>query len=141
MEYTILHRWFDEIWNRGNVDAADEMMAPDAVLFRLDEEGEDAPGAEALKTFVRRFRAAFPDINVQVLDVFVCGDQVAGRWTATGTHTGDSLGIPATGRAVKFDGMSMARLKDGKVLQGWNVYDTYKMMQQLGVVASPRGRR
>ena len=60
------------------------------------------------------------------------GDLIASRWTATMTHQGDDLGVPASGRQVTVHGMSMARLKDGRMVEGWNNWDTLEMMQQIG---------
>ena len=66
------------------------------------------------------------------------GDIVAARWSGTGTHRGDGLGIPATHISVKFSGMTFARIQNGKLVEGWNVFDQLGMLQQLGVVESKK---
>jgi len=129
---TILHEWFDEVWNRGNRDAVERLLAPDAILHNLDEQGGDARGPEEFLVFWTRFRNAFPDTEVVMHDAVQAGDKVAGRWTATGTHRGDQLGFAPTNRRIEIRGMSMAIVRDGKVVEAWNLYDVMTMMQQLG---------
>src|SRR5215216_1369936 len=102
---TFVHRWFEQVWNQGNLDAIDQMMAPDAAMHGLGE-GAGVNGAEAFKAFATRLRSAFPDIRVTVIETIEEGDMIAGRWTATMTHQGDDLGIAATGRHVGVTGMS-----------------------------------
>jgi len=65
------------------------------------------------------------------------GDKVATRWTMTGTHQGELMGIPPTGVRITVTGISMSRFADGKLAEGWNSYDILGMMQQLGVIPLP----
>ena len=134
---TFMHRWFDEVWNKGNPSAIDEMMAPDAIVHGLGEAGRSTTGPEAFKPFQGRLRGAFPDIQVTVEEVIEQGDMIASRWTARMTHQGDDLGIAATGRRVEVTGMSMGRLRDGKLVEGWNNWDTASLMQQIGAEPPP----
>jgi steroid delta-isomerase-like uncharacterized protein len=132
MPETILHEWFEEIWNRGNRDAVYRLLAPDAVIHNLDEQGRDARGPEEFLAFWSRLRGAFPDTNVTVHDTVQSGDKIAGRWTATGTHRGHQLGFASTGRRIEIPGMSMAIVRDRKIVEAWNLFDVMTMMQQLG---------
>jgi steroid delta-isomerase-like uncharacterized protein len=135
MYETLMHEWYEEIWNRGNVDAIHRLMLPDAIMHHVDESGNDARGPEGFLVVFHRLRGAFPDLRITVDDVLLSGDKIAGRYTATGTHQGDHLGVPATGRSIRIQGMGIGRFRGGKLLESWNVWDTLAMMQQLGVPA------
>lgn len=127
-------RWFEEVWNRGNVSAIREMMAPGCVVHGL---GGDLVGPDAFIPFQAAYRNAFPDLHLVVEETVVEGDRLALRWSATATHTGDGLGFPATGRTVRFTGMTIGRVKDGQLVEGWNSFDQLGLLQQLGVVTLP----
>lgn len=134
---TILHQWFEEIWNQGDLGAIDRLFAPHGVVHRISEvhaEDHADQGRDEFRAFVERFRGAFPDMKVTVHDVITQGDRIAGRWTAEMTHQGDSLGFPATGRRVRISGMSFARIENGQLAEGWNNWDGLSLLQQLGLV-------
>ena len=76
-------------------------------------------------------------MKIQIEDILAEGDTVATRWAGTGTHQGDGLGFPATGRPVQFKGMTFVRVENGKLVEGWNSFDQLGMLQQLGVVNPP----
>ena len=128
---TIIDEWFEQVWNLGRTEGVHRLMASDGIIHHLDESGEDAHGADEFLVFFNRFRGAFPDIHFQVQDVVASGEKIACRWTCTGTHRGDHLGMPATGRPVHFEGMCIVRVADGKLAEGWNVWDTAAMNRQL----------
>jgi predicted ester cyclase len=83
------------------------------------------------------YRSAFPDLHVEIEEQLAEGDLVATRWTATGTHEGDLMGIAPTGNRVTLPGMEIVRFSGGKLAEGWEGYDSMVMMQQLGVIPSP----
>lgn len=83
------------------------------------------------------FLAAFPDFHATIEDMVAEGDKVVVRVTATGTHQGDFMGIPATGKPFKYQEIHIARIADGKMAEHWGVEDTLGMLQQLGVVQLP----
>jgi steroid delta-isomerase-like uncharacterized protein len=128
---TFVHRWFEAVWNRGDTAAIDDMMAADALMHGLGEAGADVRGPDGFKPFQAKLRGAFPDIHVTIDETVEQGDLIATRWTANMTHLGDDLGVPATGRRVTVTGMSMARLRDGIMVEGWNNWDTMSLMQQI----------
>jgi len=124
--------WFEEVWKKGRLSAIDEMLADDAVMHGLGEACQDTRGSDGFKPFVERLRGAFPDIEVTIEQTIEQGDLIASRWVARMTHTGDDLGVPATGRQVSVTGMSIARLENGKMVEGWNNWDMMSLMQQIG---------
>lgn len=132
---TLLHRWFEEVWNKGRTDAIDEMFDCDGVAHGLtDQQGNELRGPEGFKPFFESFRNAFPDIEVIVEETVVEGDKIAARCKVRGTHKGESVGIAATQKPVEFSGMCIARVKDGKIVEAWNNFDFMSMYQQLGAL-------
>jgi steroid delta-isomerase-like uncharacterized protein len=131
----IIRRSFEELFTQGQLDVADEVFATsyvghDPTLPR------DLHGPEEFKQFVRTYRAAFPDLVLTVEDQIAEGDRVVTRFTARGTHRGDLMGIPPTGKKVTVTGISIDRVANGKSVESWTNYDLMSMMQQLGVVPS-----
>ena len=131
----VIRRWFEEVWNRGREDAIDELFAEDGVAHGLaDESGGALRGPSDFKPFFRRFREAFPEMEVVVEDTISEGDKVAARCTVRGRHGGDSLGFAATGRSVEFTGIAIVRVSGGRIVEAWNNFDFMSMLQQLGVL-------
>ncbi len=128
----LMRRWFDEVWNKGRAEAIDEMFAADGIAYGLGEAGVDVCGPVAFKPFVERMRGAFPNFELTIDDTITEGDKGAARWTARMTHRGDHLGLPATGKQVVITGMSIIRVRDGQIVEGWNNWDISGLMQQLG---------
>jgi steroid delta-isomerase-like uncharacterized protein len=131
----VSRRVAEEVFNGGNLDLADELYAPDYVLHDPSLP-EDLHGPEGLKRYAAMTLGAFSDIRVAVEDQVAEGDKVVSRWTATGTHTGDLMGIPPTGRRVEISGVTINRFSGGKIAEDWYQSDDLGMMQQLGVVPS-----
>jgi steroid delta-isomerase-like uncharacterized protein len=118
-------RYLEEAWNKGNVDAVDELFTPEL--------------AARLKPLIQAFRAGFPDWNCVIDDFVVEGDKVVNRWTGTATHTGNFFGIPATGKAVTVEGITIHQIADGRIVQDWSQSDQLSVLQQLGVAPGPQG--
>ena len=134
----VSRRVAEEVFNGGNVDLADELYAPDYVLHDPSLP-EDLHGPEGIRQYAAMTLGAFLDIRVAVEDQVAERDKVVSRWTATGTHTGDLMGIPPTGRRVDISGVTINRFSGGKIVEDWYQSDDLGMMQQLGVV--PSGER
>ena len=130
----LMRRWFEEVWNKGRAEAINEMMAEDCVNHGLSEDGEPLRGASGFLPFHTQFRESFPDIAVVVEDTIAEGDKVVARCSVRGKHVGDSLGFKATQKTAEFDGIAIARLKDGKFVESWNNFDFMKMYKQLGAI-------
>ena len=127
----LVRRWFNEVWNEGRAETIDELMAADSRVHGL---GDLPSGPAGFKPFHAAFRNAFPDMQITLDDLVAEGDKVASRFTATATHRGDGLGFPATNRPARFTGMGCIRVRNGKLVEGWNNFDQLGMLQQLGVV-------
>ena len=132
----LLQRFYDEVFNQGNLEVADELIAADAVEHEAFP-GLEGNGPEVAKQFVAIIRSAFPDIRVHTQDMIAEADKVVARITLTGTHRGEFLGIPPTGKQIEVGTMDIVRVADGKMVEHWGVTDNLTMMQQLGVVPIP----
>jgi len=123
---------YDRI-NAGDIDGFGDMIADD--FAEHEDMGDAAAGKAGVLDFFRSLRSAFPDLRMEVEDVIAEGDKAVARFRATGTHQGEFMGIPPTGRSVDIAGIDIMRFDGaGLVCEHWGVTDTMAMMQQLGVV-------
>jgi steroid delta-isomerase-like uncharacterized protein len=129
---TIVRRALEEPW-KGNFDVIDELIARDYVGHD-PANPEPLRGPAAVKEFVSTYRSGYPDARVTVEQQLAEGDMVATRWTGRGTHEGELLGIEPTGKRITITGITFSRLKDGKIVEEFQNWDTFGMMQQLGAV-------
>ena len=124
-------RFNDEVLSKGNLDVIDELVADDFV------EHQEMPGLptgkDGLREFTTTFRTAFPDFTVETLASVVEGDEVWAFSAMRGTHQGEFMGIPPTGKTFEVTGFDRVRVKDGKAVEHWGVSEDLSMMQQLGV--------
>jgi len=131
----LLQRWFDEVWNKGRVDGIAEMFAVDGIAHGLSNDvGTPLAGPDGFRPFHETFRGAFPNIEVLVEDMIAEGDKVAARCSVRGRHTGDHLGVAASNAPVEFTGITIVRVKDGKIIEAWNNFDFLKMNKQIGAI-------
>jgi predicted ester cyclase len=130
----ILRRMFDEIINEGNLDVADELFAEDFI-----DHGPmgDVQGREAFKGLVAQWRAAVPDVRCELENIFSEGDLAGWLVRTTGTHTGDGLGFPATGRRFETVSANIGRFRDGLAAEHWSEQGMLPMLAQVGVLPVP----
>ena len=122
-----------EAINTGNLALLDKFVAPGYV-----EHSEGFQGVEPFKQQVAAFRAAFPDLRVTIDDLMIDGDRFASRTTVTGTHTGDLMGMPATGRHISVEAVDIGRIENGQAKDRWGGLNMYSMLTQLGVIPAPQ---
>ena len=131
----LVQRWFDEVWNKGRASAIDEMFDQDGIAHGLsDDAGNPLRGPADFKPFHEQFRGAFSNILVAVEEMIAEGDLVAARCSVRGKHTGDHLGFAASDSPVEFTGITIVRIKDGKIVEAWNNFDFMKMYKQIGAL-------
>ena len=135
----IVARFIEEVLNRGNLATVDELLAPDFVLHH-PASPEGIRGPESQKELITRFRGAFPDFHVTVEDNFGGGDRVAVRFTSRGTHRGELMGIPPTGRQPAWTGIEIYRVTGGKIVARWVNVDLLGLVRQLGATVTPPGQ-
>jgi steroid delta-isomerase-like uncharacterized protein len=129
-------RFNDEVKNKHNLDALDELLSDDFINHT------EIPGFPSTPAGVKAFFAywvqAFPDLTCTINDIVAEGDKVVDYFTVEGTHQGEFLGIPATGRRVKYNGMHIFSYKDGRITGHWNVMDFLTQLIQLGAIPTPK---
>ena len=125
-------RFNDEVMSQGKLEVIDELVADDFVDHQVPP--GVSPDRDGLRSMMAMFRSAFPDLKVETLAVALDGDELWVHSLATGTHQGDLMGIPATGKSVSFAMMDRVRVRDGKAVEHWGVSEDLGMMTQLGVV-------
>jgi steroid delta-isomerase-like uncharacterized protein len=122
-----------EIWNQGDLSAAEEVYAADVVLH--SSVAGERTGVEAVKQAIRAQRAAFPDLQVTIEHLIAEGDMVVNHVSLTGTHQGEFAGLAPSGKPWKATAISVVRVADGKVAEIWGVADQLDVLRGLG--ASP----
>ena len=132
----ITRRWFNEVWNEGREAAIDQLAAPDVVIHGL-RGTSPMIGTAAFKEVFHTFRGALGDLEIVVERTVVEGDTCAAYCVVKGRHVGDAFGGPPTGNAVAFNGIAITRMRDGKLVEGWNCFDFLTMYQQIGWVKTP----
>jgi steroid delta-isomerase-like uncharacterized protein len=130
---TLVRRWFKEVWSKGNLAVADQIVAANYANHDPASPMPE-PGREGLKKHVTTYRTALPDLTITVDEALAEGNKVTVRWTARGTHKATLMGIAPTGKQVTLTGISVIRISGGKVAEHWVTWDTLGMMQQLGAV-------
>ncbi len=124
-----------EVFSNGNLDVIDELVTEDFVCHF--SAGREWRGPNGLKDSVSGLRSAFPDWNERIEDIIAEGDRVVIRFTSTGTHTGEFLGVAASGRKVKVAELTVFRLVNGKIAEQWLIPDQIAMRRQIGIEPSP----
>ena len=136
----IARRLAEDPW-RGKLDEVLEFVGEDYVAY-VPGSLEPFRGKQGFREFVTAYLTAFPDGTLTVDHQIAEGNMVATRWTGRGTHTGELMGMPATGRQITISGISYVRIIDGKAREAWVIWDTLGVLQQLGVIpemiAAPR---
>ena len=127
---TLMRRFYEELWSRGNLEAIPELVAEDFVDHQAP--AGQTYGREALAGLVLMWRTGFPDMRETVEDLISEGDKVAGRFLMRGTHRGEFMGIAPTGRSVTMSGIDIVRITEGKISEFWYAEQTLELMQQLG---------
>ena len=120
---TVVRRLVNEVLNGGHLELIDELYAPEL--------------AEAAKRWITPFRASFPDVHMEVVELIAEGDKVAGRFTCSATHLGEWLGhAPTLRRFERVDEVSIFRLRDGRIVDVWSLEDNLGRLRQLGLTGS-----
>ena len=127
----VVRRFYEQMCNERKNDLAPELFTADHVMH--DPQVPAGPGPEGMAAVISTYQT-----NVEghwgIEEIFSTGDKVVVRWTGSGTHVGEINGIPATGRKVAVDAISIHRMAGGKIAETWEIWDTLGFLQQLGVV-------
>jgi steroid delta-isomerase-like uncharacterized protein len=133
----LVRRYYEELWNRWDLALVDVLLADD-LAFR-GSLGVQVQGRAGFRRYVELVRSAFPDFHNTVEELLVDGDRVAARLTYRGTHRGPLFGLAPSGRAVRYAGLALFQIRDGRIADGWVLGDTLGLLRQLGATAIPAG--
>ncbi|HEY0898791.1 MAG TPA: ester cyclase [Sphingobacteriaceae bacterium] len=124
-------------FDAGDTQAFDNLIAKDVVSHSEMPPGIKSTGLEAVKEMCKMNKKAFPDMKSVVHTIATAGATVMVFYTSEGTNSGEFYGMPATNKTIKTDGVDIMRFQNGKAVEHWGVYDSMKMMQQLGLLPPP----
>jgi steroid delta-isomerase-like uncharacterized protein len=133
----LVRRFVEDVLNRGEVALLDELVADDHI-----DHGPlgNRCGLESIRRELQSYQAAFPDLRFELVALVAEGDLVARRFVARGTHLGEYLGAPPTGRPVTLAGLAIDRIAGGKLAETWNILDLFGLLRQMGAIERD-GRR
>jgi predicted ester cyclase len=134
---SLVQRLYEEFWNAGRDEVADEIISPDFVDHHVPPEIPSGP--EGVRQWAAIAKGGFPDFHIEILDVVEGGDKVACRIEFSGTHTGDFNGIAPTGNRTAAQAISLFRAEAGMLVEGWEFADVPAFLEPLGIVLSPAG--
>ena len=130
----IVRRYIEQVLNEQRHDLAEEFLTAN-----LEFHGSGlAPGLDMVKQWLTTFAIAFPDGHITIEDMVAEEDRVVARITFNGTHQAEMRGIPATNKTVSMAGVTIFRLDNGKIAEGWLLNDNLSLMRQLGVIPAPQ---
>jgi steroid delta-isomerase-like uncharacterized protein len=137
----LIRRWFAEVWNRGDENVIDALFAEQGIAYGLSDTDIEARGPAQFKTFLRTLRGSFPDVRISIEDIVAEDDKVMVRVVIEGTHLGDNLGVPATGRRIRVAGIVLVRIANGQIIEGWNSWDQLGLLRQIGALPAEKQDR
>ncbi len=126
----LIRRNFEVIWSQCNLEAADEILAPE-YIGHIAALPDAVHGVEAFKQVVMLFHLAAPDIRFDIQDQLAEGNKVATRWIGRGTHKGELMGIAPSGQRLSVTGMSFHRIENGRIQESWDDWDALSMLQSM----------
>ena len=134
---TIARRIVDESWTKHNPGILDGLVSNDAILHD-PQTPTVVKGPQGAKSTLATYLRAFPDLKISIEREIADGDYVVQHLRASGTNTGEFNGMPATGKHTSVTGVMTSKIKDGKVIEAWSLFDNLGLLQQLGVVPAPQ---
>jgi len=134
----LVRRAIDETINKGNLSVVDEIVSADYV-YREPTVGEKR-GRAGLRELITMYRNVFPGVKLTIDEQVAEGDKVVTRWNATGTHRGELFGTAPTGKQIRWQGITVSRIANGRIVEETEVYDALGMLRQLGVVPATVGK-
>lgn len=130
---TLIERYFEEVWNNGELDVLDDIIHQNYINHSPGMPNPEK-GPAGLKPIVAAMRVGFPDLNFKIDDLIITDQNIAIRSTMSGTHAGELFGMPATGKKVVVNQFQFEHIQDGKIIEHWRQSDDLGMMKQLGQI-------
>jgi steroid delta-isomerase-like uncharacterized protein len=127
----IIRRFYEEVWDERNPEVVDQLVSPSHAL-QVPSHSGSATGPEAYKSQIQMYLRGFPDLQFTIEDLIAEGEKVVCCWTMSGTHRGEFMGIPATGKRMSVDGVTIHIVTNGKIMDSYVNLNLWDVMQQLG---------
>ena len=131
----LVRRYVEEVLNEKNLALVDELFVP--TFIDHDSSMPEAKGPAGIKRLAAMVHASFPDVHFTIQDMIAEADRVVYRYSVSGTHQKDFMGIATTGKQISFTGIHIYRVCDGKLQEEWENWDMLGLMRQLGVIPGP----
>ena len=132
---TLIREMMDEVWQNQKIDSVDQYYSEQYVNHNAPP--DLPPGLEGLKAFAGILASSFTESSITIEDQISEGDIVVTRWSSTSKHTGDFMGVPASGNQIELTGIDVLRISEGKIVEGWGQADMLGLMQQIGAIPPP----
>ena len=129
----VVRRFYEQMNNERKLELAPELFTDDHVMH--DPQVPGGPGPDVMAATIKVYQDGV-DGHWGIEEIFSTDDRVIVRWTGSGTHVGEVNGIPPTGKAIRVDAIAIHRMRDGKIAETWEVWDTLGFLQQIGAVPS-----
>jgi predicted ester cyclase len=134
----VTRQWFKEVWDEGREEAIDKLAHAEITVYGLsDPSAPPMRGTASFKQVFHTFREALGDLEIRIERTVTEGDTCAAYCVVKGRHVGQALGGPPTNHPVEFAGITICRVRDGRIVEGWNCFDFLTMYQQIGWVNNP----
>jgi steroid delta-isomerase-like uncharacterized protein len=133
MHQDLVTKFFNDVWNKGDMEAADDIFAG-AHINHDPNHTWTTRGAEGMKRLVAVYRNAFPDLRISVDECLWAEPFVVTRWTLQGTHLGRLFRIAPTGRHIEVTGMQFDRFESGRIIETWSQWDMLGLVEQIGML-------
>ena len=130
----LMRRWFQEVWNEGKEATIDEMFGADSVMWGVNQPDVASRGPAEFREFYDAMRKTFSDMHIELEGIVQEGDTAFTRFTVTAKHSGDGMGMAPSGKTIKLVGMCALRAENGKIVEGWNVWDQIGLARELGAL-------
>lgn len=132
----LVHRWFEDLFNAGDLAVADEILAVDVQYHGPRSfTPQDVTGPEDIKEYVETYKTAFPDLTYSVEASSETDDGMVVQWSMTGTQKGDLFEMESTGEAFAEEGINIFAIENGRITSIRSEWDTLKMVEELGFVS------
>ncbi len=128
----VARRYYEGVWGTANPEVFEQVVHPDITVFYPSLPFGPIHGRERLQRAAAATVATFPDLQMSVDELIAEGDNVVGRWTASGTQEAEFFNIAPTGRSVRWTGLSICRIATGRVIEEWGEEDFSGLLRQLG---------
>ena len=130
-EEAVVRRFYEEMNTGRKLEIAGELFTDEHVVH--DPQVPGGTGPQAMAEVISVYQQGADGVWT-IEEIFSAGDRVVVRWTGTGTHVGEINGVPATGNPIRVDGITIHRMRGGKIAETWQVWDTLSLLQQIGVI-------